>query len=181
MGIKYIIEMEDKPFELLSEDGLTSEKLFRVKGFNSLVFDWNGLNMLTLYTEPDLEQVRKEAYDKCMDEAEMSAYKLYSPKIDKAYQRGLSDAWDAARKIAKLDTDEQKRLFGCFGIYFVAHEYSASECIEKIRQYKLEKDKQARIEYNFDEIKDVLNTTMEECNVSLDDIASILQRMKEEA
>ena len=62
MGTKYIIEVEDKPFELLSEDGFTSEKLFRVKGFNSLVFDWNGLNKLTPYTEPDLEQVRKEAY-----------------------------------------------------------------------------------------------------------------------
>ena len=71
MGTKYIIEVEDKPFELLSEDGFTSEKLFRVKGFNSLVFDWNGLNMLTPYTEPNLERVKKEAYDKgAIDERE---------------------------------------------------------------------------------------------------------------
>lgn len=98
---------------------------------------------------------------------------------EEAYQRGLSDAWDAARKIAKLDTDEQKRLFGCFGIYFVAHEYSASECIEKIRQYEQEQDRQARIEYNFDEIKDVLETTAKECNVSLDEIAEVLAKMKE--
>ena len=73
MGTKYIIEVEDKPFELLSEDGFTSEKLFRVKGFNSLVFDWNGLNKLTPYTEPDLEQVRKEAYEEGFKDGQYAA------------------------------------------------------------------------------------------------------------
>ena len=72
----------------------------------------------TQYEEPDPEAIKQEAY-----------------------QKGLSDAWDAARKIAKLNTDEQKRLFGCFGIYFVAHEFSASEAIEKIRQYEQEEIK----------------------------------------
>lgn len=153
MGTKYIIELESEPFKQYV--GI-DEPLYRVKGFNALVFDEVGISKLTPYAEPDLEQVRKEAYDKCMDEAEMSAYKLYSPKIDEAYQRGLSDAWEAARKIAKLDTDEQKRLFGCFGIYFVAHEYSASECIEKIRQYEqtqkeLEQEKEEEKPFSVDE------------------------------
>lgn len=165
MGIKYIIEMEDKPFELLSEDGLTSEKLFRVKGFNSLVFDWNGLNMLTPYTEPDMEQVRKkaydkayadavcncsegcshvkqvrkEAYDKCMNEAEDLAYKLYSPKIDEAYQRGLNDAWEAARKIADIPYGEEKKVFGSDGWTFIAN-HTAQEAIEEIRQYEQKKE-----------------------------------------
>lgn len=86
MGTKYIIEVEDKPFELLSEDGFTSEKLFRVKGFNSLVFDWNGLNMLTPYTEPDLERVREEAN-----------------KIgyEKGYRDGVNRIGDAEDKIRK--------------------------------------------------------------------------------
>lgn len=95
MGKKYIIEVEDKPFELLSEDGFTSEKLYRVKGFNSLVFDWNGLNMLTPYTEPDTNEVYQRGYDdakhectdcqKIMTDAEQE-------RVDKAYQQGVNDA-----------------------------------------------------------------------------------------
>lgn len=185
MGIKYIIEVEDKPFELLSEDGFTSEKLFRVKGFNSLVFDWNGLNMLTPYTEPDTEQVRKKAYDKCMNEAEDLAYKLYSPKIDEAYQRGLNDAWEAARKICLEDDDGGIPASAINDIFSVRNyrnalrDFSVSEAIEKIRQYEQEKDRQARIEYNFDEVKDVIETTAKEYNMSLDEIAEVLKKMGE--
>ena len=161
MGKKYIIKLE--------------ENEIAYKTVNS-----NGCPMIGLlhpvpYTEPDIEQVRKEAYEKGWKEAEDHYEKGYND----GYDTGLSDAWECARKIAKLNTGERKRLFGCFGIYFVAHEFSAQEAIEKIRQYEQEKDRQARIEYNFDEIKDVLETTVKECNVSLDEIAEVLQKMKE--
>ena len=59
MGKKYIIELEDKPFHKRNGDFL-----YRVKGFNSLVFDMTGVGKLMPYTEPDLEQVRKGAYEK---------------------------------------------------------------------------------------------------------------------
>ena len=63
MGKKYIIELEDKPVCVFDEDTQTFFFFFhRVKGFNSLVFDQNGLDKLTPYTEPDMERVRKEAY-----------------------------------------------------------------------------------------------------------------------
>lgn len=58
MGKKYIIELEDKPFHKGNGDFL-----YRVKGFNSLVFDMTGIGMLTPYTEPDLERVKKTAHD----------------------------------------------------------------------------------------------------------------------
>ena len=148
MGDKYIIELEEKPFH--KENG---DFLYRVKGFASLVFDLRGLERLTPYTKPDLEQVRKEAYNKCMSEAEDLAYKLYSPKIDAAYQRGLADgknqdakdfadmydsgydeglkdAWEAARKIQ--DT-------GGNLIWWI-HNVSASEAIKRIRQYEQERE-----------------------------------------
>lgn len=155
MKTKYIIEVEDKPFELLSEDGFTSEKLYRVKGFNSLVFDWNGLNMLTPYTEPDMEKVREEAYE-----------------------QGLSDAWECARKIADIPYGEEEKVFGSDGWTFIAN-HTAQEAIKEIRQYKQEKDRQARIEYNFDEVKDVIETTAKEYNMSLDEIAEVLKKMGE--
>ena len=119
MGKKYIIEVEDKPFELLSEDGFTSEKLFRVKGFNSLVFDWNGLNMLTPYTEDsayahgyteaeskyreirdELEkQAHQRGYEEAYDTAYADAEEIYESGKRAMYQKGLKDAWEAARKI----------------------------------------------------------------------------------
>lgn len=143
MGKKYIIELEETPFIQHFKNGAW-ETIYRVKGFNSLVFDWNGLQMLTPYTEPDLEQVRKEAYDKCMDEAEMSAYKLYSPKIDEAYQRGLSDAWEAARKIANIPYGEEEKVIGSDGWTFIIN-HTASEAIEKIRQYEQKKEEQIQV------------------------------------
>lgn len=126
MGTKYIIEVEDKPFELLSEDGFTSEKLYRVKGFKTLVFDWNILNMLTPYTEPDLKQVRKDAYEEGWKEAEYHYEKGYND----GYDTGLSDAWECARKIQ--DTGGNLNWW--------IHNTSASEAIEKIRQYEQERE-----------------------------------------
>ncbi len=97
---------------------------------------------------------------------------------EEAYQLGLTDAWDAARKIANMPYDEEEKVFGSGGWAFIEN-HTASEAIEKIRQYEQEKDRQARIEYNCEEIKDVINTTMRECNVSLDEIASVLEKMRE--
>lgn len=81
MGDKYIIELEDKPFHKEDDDFL-----YRVKGFNSLVFDMTGISKLTPYTEPDLEQVRKEAN-----------------KIgyEKGYRDGVNRIGDAEDKIRK--------------------------------------------------------------------------------
>lgn len=150
MGTKYIIEVEDKPFELLSEDGFTSEKLFRVKGFNSLVFDWNGLNMLTPYTEPDLERVKKEAYDKGYHDGyfvgDESWKDIVHEKEEEFYQKGLSDAWEAARKIlfnpddggmSAIDVNE---VFG-ESSWTVMKDFSASEVVAKIKEYEDSKQK----------------------------------------
>ena len=131
MGKKYIIELED------------GESVYKT-------ITYNGYPMIqdvvpAPYAEPDLEQIRKEAY-----------------------QKGLSDAWEAAKKIQ--DTGGNLNWW--------IHHVSAPEAIEKIRQHEQEKDRQARIEYNFDEIKDVLETTAKECNVSLDEIAAVLQKMR---
>lgn len=157
MGKKYIIELKQ---------GETAYK----------TVDSKGMPMIQLlapipYTEPDMEQVRKEAYEQGRKDG----------KIE-----GQAEAWTAARKIALdkedggLDTVAYCEIFG-YGKGFgtVLKTFTASEAIEKIRKYEQEKDRQARIEYNFDEIKDVLSTTMKECNVSLDDIAEVLAKMKE--
>jgi hypothetical protein len=141
--MKYIIEVEDKPFELLSEDGFTSEKLFRVKGFNSLVFDWNGLNMLTPYTAPDLEQVRKEAYDKGYEDCryKIDLGKVKNDAFDDGYKCGLADAWEAARKIHRMPDGDILDLFpDCYASVCTAAQvilkYDASEVIAKIKAWE---------------------------------------------
>lgn len=139
---------------------------------------------VTPYTEPDA--IRNGAYEKgiqdikqhWVDAPRTCAYQL-------GYENGLNDAWEAARKICLpepdggINTDEICNIFNVSYYSAALKVCSASEAIEKIWQYEQEKDRQAKIEYDFDEIKDVLNTTMKECNVSLDDIAEVLQKMKE--
>ena len=48
MGKKYIIELCEKPMK--NENG---NDIWRVKGFNALVFDQNGLDKLEEYKEPE--------------------------------------------------------------------------------------------------------------------------------
>ena len=76
---------------------------------------------LTPYTEPDMEQVRKEAY-----------------------QKGLSDAWETARKIANIPYGEEEKVIGSDGWTFIVN-HTASEAIEKIRQYEQEKEEQIQV------------------------------------
>ena len=60
MGKKYIIELEERPF--YSGDPrvvgtvIMAERLYRVKGFKSLVFDEEGLKRLTPYEEPHKQE-----------------------------------------------------------------------------------------------------------------------------
>lgn len=136
MGKKYIIELEDKPFHKGNGDFL-----YRVKGFNSLVFDMTGVGKLTPYTEPDLEQVRKEAYENGWKEAEDHYEKGYND----GYDTGLSDAWEASRKVVALSTVDRREVFGSEYMYSILEKHTASEAIEKIRQYEQEKEEQIQV------------------------------------
>lgn len=166
----YIIEINDKYKQvvLLSADGELYCK------------DVSGLMP---YTEPDLDAIRNEAYEKGAQDTKKHwadfprtcAYKL-------GYENGLNDAWEAARKIALdkedggLDTVAYCEIFGYGkGYGAVLKTFTASEAIEKIRAYE-----QTKEDKNFDEVKDVLEETVKVCNVTLDEIATVLQKMKGE-
>ena len=136
MGKKYIIELEDKPFHKGN-----GNFLYRVKGFNSLVFDMTGVGKLTPYTEPDLEQVRKEAYENGWKEAEDHYEKGYND----GYDTGLSDAWEAARNVVALSTVDRREVFGSEYMYSILEKHTAAEAIEKIRQYEQEKEEQIQV------------------------------------
>ena len=66
-----------------------------------------------------------------------------------AYQRGyearLNDAWEAARKIFSMDGEVRETLLhNCF-FKDIIENISASEAIERIRQYEQEKEEQIQV------------------------------------
>lgn len=95
--------------------------------------DFKRVEDLTPYTEPDLEQVKREVYEQGLNDANYAI-------ADDSYKKGLSDAGECARKIFCTSHGELERIFDLEeddnGLLWVYHEYTASEAIEKIRQYE---------------------------------------------
>ena len=83
----------------------------------------------TPYTAPDLEQVRKEAYKEGREAG---------------IKDGMCEAWETARKIANIPYCEEEKVFGSGGWAFI-EKHTASEAIEKIRQYEQEKEEQIQV------------------------------------
>lgn len=77
--MKYIIEIEDNPMFLRSGD-----MLWKAKGFNTLVFDKNGLDKLQKYeeftinktAEPEKEKVQEEKTEPKKPEKNSKAIKI---------------------------------------------------------------------------------------------------------
>ena len=122
--MKYIIDIEEKPLCVFDEDTQTYfPRLWRVKGFNSLVFDEEGLSRL--------EELNSDYINE-----------HYGSLQDDAYQRGLDDAWEAARKIVLVPGDGGTGLqnlvaiFGTNTMELVFINNSASEAIAKLKAYK---------------------------------------------
>lgn len=118
VGDKYIIEIA----EVIQIREMESVGfLYRVKGFNSLVFDNVGLDKLEKY-DPESE-----------------------------YQRGLDDAWETARKIAGsillggLDSHELMELFGTSLVTEIMDMVTADQAIEKLRTYEAGKKAEEEI------------------------------------
>ena len=88
MGKKYVIELEDETFEQNNDPVIPTgtNTLWRVKGFNSLVFDENGLRKLEEFKEPySAGYDEKEMDDACSD----------------AFFEGTLEAWGLARRLLK--------------------------------------------------------------------------------
>ena len=130
---KYIIEFAEDPTEI---------KLMKLKngesGLPCMEFE-----TVTPYTEPDLEQVRKEAYDKGFD----AGRTLNTGK----YEKGLNDAWEAAKKNylpedhGGLGYKTRMKVFDTDNIGWIFKNLSASEAIEKIRAYEEKKKEEQEI------------------------------------
>lgn len=140
MGKKYIIELESGTHIFV----LGPEGIVHI-GEPDVVYETvDGMQIgdavinAKPYTEPDLEQVRKEAYDSGYDDAKGG--------YENGFENGMIVAWDAARKISmsKIDGgfswESMNNMFGTDSPSKIYKTFTASEAIEKIRQYEQENE-----------------------------------------
>ena len=125
MGKKYIVELG------------RCERLYKayIDGNGKPELTWLSPEVdLTPYTEPDLEQIRKEAFEEGYKEGMQLS--IDDAKLKEEYQQGLNDAWEAVGKIYNMCSDVRHKIFKENLIRKILSIYSASEAIEKIRQYE---------------------------------------------
>lgn len=137
IGDKYIIEIDS---HMTNKNG----DLYGVKGFRSLVLDQNSLEKLMPY---DADEAYAEGYTLAESKYREARHQLGL----ETYQRGLDDAWDAARKIALaesdggMSTDAFGKVFGFFAASNILKNNTATEAIEKIREYEKQKRQETKI------------------------------------
>lgn len=158
MGKKYIVELED------------GEHLYKttINAFGNPTI--RGAEKVP-YFEPDLEQVKKEAYE--------NGYHIgYAKYLNKSYEDGLKDAWETARKIVLSDINIITSVFGTASRSIIIRDLTAAEVIEKLQAYEQEQDEKKKTDYYFEMMKDAIETSAKEYGMSLDDVAAVLDKMR---
>ena len=97
-----------------------------------------------------MEQVRKEAYEKGYEDGfvagHLKAEKSGQSFYEDGYKRGLSDAWEACRKICCYEIDggyhvaHMLDLFDRDDLPKILSGYTATEAIEKLKTYEQEQE-----------------------------------------
>ena len=157
----YIIHFDDKPWEDLDDE--LYYRCFEIPWFSTTK---TTISRLTPYTEDSAyahgyteaeskyreirDELEKQAYQRGYKEAYDTAYadaeEIYESGKRAMYQKGLKDAWEAARKIvlpgdvSGIYLADLEEIFDRSSLQDVIKDYSASECIEKIRAYEQEKE-----------------------------------------
>lgn len=93
------------------------------------------------------DELEKQAYQRGYEEAYDTAYAdaegIYESGKRAMYQKGLKDAWEAARTL--WNTPNRKEIFGHTTFNTVLTTLTAQETIEKIQAYEQEKEKEIQV------------------------------------
>ena len=138
VGDKYIVEIEEV---IQKREKESFGFLYRVKGFNSLVFDNVGIDKL------------EKLDDNLLDDLESTAY-----------NRGLNDAWEAVKQIIDFSPYELSQRFGreLNGMFwsdelkYIFSNNTPAKAIEKLRTYEAKKKAEEEIKVG-DEVEDKHN------------------------
>lgn len=170
--MKYIIDIEEKPLCVFDEDTQTYfPRLWRVKGFNSLVFDEEGLSRL--------EELNSDYINEHFSDLQDTAYqKGYADGRMVGIKDGMCEAWEAARNIIHMPEGDLLNIFTeCYSAVCTALQvllkYDASEAIAKLKAYE-EKQKAD------DGIDEEITGFLERNNYTVDEVFNRLKRMKGE-
>ena len=139
--MKYIIEIPDEvKWGVVT---CRTDDEFYTRDFDSL----EELN--SDYINEHCGDLQDEAYKKGLHDGESKC------GYCNEYKRGLEDAWEAARKIALMDTETSENVAGYFGLFRIMENLTPMQAIEKLKAYE-EKQKTDEIKVG-DEIKTIYN------------------------
>ena len=99
------------------------------------------------YINEHFGDLQDEAYQKGLEEGKKATWGLVADASSAEYQRGLDDAWEAARKIGlagQMKLEEMGFEFNSNELFYnpswyVVMKYTAAEAIEKIKAYEEKK------------------------------------------
>ena len=147
IGDKFVIEIE----EVFTGDicNLTP-MLYRMKGFNSLVFDKNGLDRLERldgdYVNENFGELQNEAYETGKSDGRDEVLNWQKGNEEDAYNKGLNDAWELAKKLfgyscdTKLSCEDMKKIFGSACEMDILRNNTPQEALAKLEAYEKSKE-----------------------------------------
>ena len=175
----YIIHFDDKPWEDLDDE--LYYRCFEIPWFSTTK---TTISRLTPYTEDSAyahgyteaeskyreirDELEKQAFEKGYGTAVAEQECAVRKAAEKAYQKGLSDAWEAARKIYGsatkhgLPTEVITKIFRDngkenFNYWDIVEDFSPAEAINRIQQYEqAQKEKEEQEEKDSVTAEDVM-------------------------
>lgn len=120
VGDKFIIEIDEE----FCNGNYGVKRLYKAKGFNSLVFDENGLDKLQKLNP----KLKIEDIDDMLAEHDLKK---------EAYEKGLNDAWVLMGRLAfQITKDICEQIFGYKEFEDVLDHFSPQQALAKIEAYE---------------------------------------------
>jgi len=98
---------------------------------------------------------------------------------EKAYNRGLNDAWEVIKKITKDDSvggysiEMMQELFGWTCVYDITHNYTPEEAIAKIKAYEEQQKQDAEIKVGDEVYSDAFDDKGIVTHITADKVACV--------
>lgn len=135
---KYVVELNDENVTL-AKDGYNWLRM--PISVEDKTVDIETTIQLLPYIVPDLEKVRKEAYDKGYDDCrdELNLGEIKNDAFGDGYKCGLSDLWEAVRKIMNPFQKYKEEVFDGRTAECIFDVFTPSKVIAKIKAWEEEK------------------------------------------
>lgn len=137
-GDKFIIEIEDV-LHIESDKGLWVEPWYLINGMEGAFFEEDDLD--------SFERYDKDAYEEGRADGSLEGYSRgMNEHMNDIYEQGLNDAWECARELVHSRSPEEWDIMcDLFSVERgrqcdIIAKTTASEAIEKLREYEAKKD-----------------------------------------